>query len=309
MKVLSKISLCIILSLFFISTAGNIFGQITYPRGSQGQRISQKVGDAEIKIVYHRPNVKGRKIWGTKEEKALVPSGEVWRAGANENTTFEVTQNSTINGQKLPKGKYGFHVIPNADEWIIIFNKVNNAWGSFTYKKENDALRVTVKPQAGNHQESLIYTIENVTGNSADVVLAWEKIRVPFKVDIGDVSKRLLNSARTQKVSIPLRAANYVLSSKLTQNYAEAISWVDNLVGTSKEGQPGYAQIHFNRGFVKSRLLAAMGKRQEAIALAEKTIALGTDTNKKAKEAGESAPFGQRGIGFLANLVKGWKAE
>ena len=309
MKSASKITFCLILSLFFISTASNAFGQITYPRGSQGQNISQKIGDAEIKIVYHRPNVKGRKVWGSSTDKALVPYGKVWRAGANENTTFEVTQNSSINGQKLKKGKYGFHVIPNTGEWIIIFNKINNAWGSFSYKEENDALRVSVKPQAGNHQESLTYTIENVSGNSADVVLAWEKVRLPFKVDVGDVSKRLLNSARAQKASIPLRAANYVLSSKLTENYAEAISWVDDITASSKEGQSGYAQIHFNGGFVKARLLAAMGKKQEAAALAEKTIALANKTNKKATDAGKRKPFSSRGIGFLANLMKGWKAE
>ena len=309
MKILSKVSLFLFLSLVFISTVSNAFGQISYPRGSQGQTISQKLGDGMVEIVYHRPNVKGRKIWGTASEKALVPYEQVWRAGANENTTFEVTQNATINGQKLPKGKYGFHIIPNANEWILIFNKVNNAWGSFSYKQEDDALRVTVKPQASGMQESLMYSLENVTGNSLDVLLAWEKARVSFKVDIGDVGARILNAVRSQQVTTPLQAANFVLTSKRTSQYAEAMGWLDQLTASTKAGQPGYRRITYNAGFAKSRLLAEMGKKAEAIALAEKTLAFGKAENKKAKDAGKRPLFNPNGMNFLAGLVKNWKGE
>ena len=309
MKVLTKISLCFVLALFFVSGVNEVHGQINYPRGSQRQTITQKVGDAEIKLVYHRPNVKGRKIWGTAEERALVPFGKRWRTGANENTTIEITQDSTIKGQKLPKGKYSFHAIPNADEWVLIFNKINNVWGTVEPKPENDALRINVKPEAGRFQESLCYLIEDVTGNSANVVLAWGKLRVPFKVDLGDVNARLLNTFRSQSATAPLRAANHVLSNKLTSNYAEAISWVDNVKAAAKKDQPGYRRITYNAGFVKSRLLAAIGKNQEAVVLAEKTIAFGRAENKKATDAGQRARFNPRGIVFLENLMKSWQGD
>ncbi len=290
MKVLKKISMFFILALFSISAADIAFGQITYPRASQRQSIEQTVGDTEIKIVYHRPNIKDRQILGTKDEKALVPYGEVWRAGANENTTFEVTNDVTINGLQLPKGKYGFHIIPEKNEWTLIFNKVNDAWGSFSYKEANDALRVKVKPMTDNQsKESLAYVIEDVTDNSANVILAWDKLRVPFKIDVGDVSKRLLTEAQKQTVSTPLNAANYVFSTKQTDKYQEALGWVNGSLNTS--------ETYFGL-FLKSQLLGELGNTKEAITTAEKAIALGKKTN-----------VNPNSITFLENLLKGWKSE
>ena len=175
-----------IITLLF---ATNAFAQLTLPRASQTFDISQTVGDTEIAIVYNRPNVKNRTVWGE-----LVPYGEVWRTGANEATVFEVSNDVMINGQKLPKGKYSLHTIPNKDEWTIIFNKTWNQWGSFNYKAEEDALRVNVKPVAGEFKETMAIDVEDVTDTTADVVIAWEKVRVPFKLDVGDVSGRILKT-------------------------------------------------------------------------------------------------------------------
>ncbi len=290
MKELKKVSLFLIMALFCISTAESAFGQITYPRASQRQSIEQTVGDTEIKIVYHRPNVNDRQVFGTKDEKALVPYGEIWRAGANENTTFEVTNDVTINGQQLPKGKYGFHIIPEKNEWTLIFNKVNDAWGSFSYKEANDALRVKVKPlMDAASKESLEYRVEDVTNNSADVILAWDKMRIPFKVDVGEVGKRLLTEAQKQMVSTPLNAANYVFSTKQTDKYKEALGWVNNSLNSS--------ETYFGL-FLKSQLLGELGNTKEAIITAEKAIALGKKTN-----------VNPNSIAFLENLLKGWKSE
>jgi len=309
MKLLSKSTLILGLALFIVSTADHAIGQITFPRPSQKQSISQTVGDVEITIVYHRPNVKERKVWGTKEEKPIVTYGQIWRAGANENTTIEITKEVTVSGEKLPKGKYGFHVIPGEEEWILIFNKVNNVWGTVKPKEENDALRVSVKPETGAHQESLTYLFENVVGNSALIVLAWEKVRVPFSINVGDVNLRILNGVRRQKMRLPLNAANYVVFAKLSDQYAEALGWVNEVLATAEEGKPGFAQITYNGGFVKARLLAATGKTQEAIELGERTFAFGKDINEKAADAGKRVPFNPNGLNFLGQLVKGWKAE
>ena len=248
-----------IITLLF---ATNVFAQLTLPRSSTRSAISQTVGDTDISIVYNRPNVKGTNSLGLN----LVPMGEVWRTGANEATVFEVSNDVMINGQKLPKGKYSLHTIPNKDEWTIIFNKTWNQWGSFNYKTEDDALRVNVKPITGEFKETMAIDVENITDTTADVVIAWEKVRVPFKLDVGDFSGRILRNARQQMVRKPITAAGFVLDSKLTANYAEAIGWLDDSIAMSETHQAL---------FLKSRLLNEMGKKQEAITTAEKAVQVG----------------------------------
>ncbi|MFN5135626.1 MAG: DUF2911 domain-containing protein [Chitinophagaceae bacterium] len=133
-----------------------------------------KVGTAAIKINYSAPSVKGREIWDK-----LVKYGELWRTGANEATTFETSADVKIEGQTLPKGKYGLFTIPGKDEWVIIFNKKPEQWGSYNYKKDDDVLRVTVRPgMASTFQEQL--KIEGKVDGS--VSISWEKIEVIFSV-------------------------------------------------------------------------------------------------------------------------------
>lgn len=158
----------------------NSIAQDKEVRASLMASVMQRLGvDTDITIVYSRPGVKGRKIWG-----GLVPYNEVWRAGANENTTIEVSKDVLINGQKLPAGKYGLHMIPGEKEWTVIFNKDNSAWGSFSYDQAKDALRITVIPKETPHQEWLMYGFENLAGTSATAYLWWEKLKVPFEIKV-----------------------------------------------------------------------------------------------------------------------------
>ncbi len=249
----------------FVLTA-NVFAQLTLPRASQRSAVSQTIGDTEVAIIYNRPNIKDRKVWGNKSEEPIVPFGEVWRTGANEATVFEVSKDVMINGQKLPKGKYSLHTIPNKDEWTIIFNKTWNQWGSFNYKPEEDALRVNVKPVSGEFKETMAIDVDNVTDTTADVVIAWEKVRVPFKLDVGDLNTRFLNTARRMMVVNSIDAARFVLDSKLTANYAEAVGWLE----TSSKISEQYPAL-----FLKARLLNEMGKKQDAIVAAEKAVQVG----------------------------------
>lgn len=132
-----------------------------------------KINGATISINYSSPSVKGRKIWGE-----LVPFNKVWRAGANEATTFETDKELTIEGKKLPAGKYSFFVIPNEKECVIIFNKEAKQWGAYKYKEAEDQLRVTVKQKiADSNTESLVYNI-----NKNSIVLSWEKWNIPISV-------------------------------------------------------------------------------------------------------------------------------
>jgi hypothetical protein len=279
----SKVYLFIVLIFVGFSS---VFAQTNLPRASQRQSVSQTVGDTTVSIVYHRPNAKARTVWGD-----LVPYGEVWRTGANENTTFEISSDVKINGQVLPKGKYGLHTIPNKDEWTIIFNKVNNEWGSFKYDVKEDALRVMVKPIAGEFKETMTIDFDNVADNTAQIVIAWDKLRVPFTLDVGDVKMRVLTDFRRQIVGDPIQAANFVLNSKLTANYEEALGWLN----TSIKMNENYANLN-----TKARLLAEMGRKDEAITTAEKAIQVG-------KAA--TPPVNPANIANLENLVKEWKTK
>ena len=140
--------------------------------------VTQKVGNTEVMIKYAQPSVKGRLVFGTKEAKALVPYGEVWRTGANEATTFEISNDITVQGKTLAKGVYSLLSIPGETEWTIIFNKEAKMWGAYTYKAEKDVLRVMAKPS--EHKMTERFTIGvSATGQ---VTLDWDKSSVSFYV-------------------------------------------------------------------------------------------------------------------------------
>lgn len=155
--------------------------------------VSQSIGtDGMITIAYSRPSVKGREVYGKIVPYGMEKGNQYsnnkdfpWRAGANENTTFEVNQNVKINGKPLPAGKYSIHMIPaqNSD-WTLIFNKVSNEWGSYKYDQGQDALRVTTKPIAAPMTEMLSYGFDEYKGNATTAYLQWEKLRVPFTVEL-----------------------------------------------------------------------------------------------------------------------------
>ncbi len=159
--------------LIFLTTAG--FAQEDKSkRPSPPAKTTGKVGATTITIDYSQPSVKGRKIFGE-----LEPYGTVWRAGANEATTFEVSKDVKIEGQALPAGKYAFFAIPGEDEWTLIFNKEPKQWGVYKYEESKDALRVKVKPKkTPSLTEKLTYTIDK----KGKVALLWENTEVDFTV-------------------------------------------------------------------------------------------------------------------------------
>lgn len=295
-----------VVSLFFVT---NIFGQLTFPRASNRQEIIQTVGDSKISIVYHRPNVKDRagKIYGCATDKViqvgnntgacLVPNGQVWRAGANENTIIEFSTDVSINGQPLPAGKYSFFAIPENNEWTLIFNKVTAEWGAFTYKADQDALRVKAVPvKLTTPRETFGFDFENVVGNSTQVVLGWESLAVPFTVNVGDINARIVNKIREAvknrkpEDAGPLnQGAGFVLNNKLTTNYDEAIGWLDESIKVKET---------FGNLNAKARLLAEAGKKAEAISTAEKAIQVGKAS---------TPPANPNAITALEGEVKKWK--
>jgi Protein of unknown function (DUF2911) len=219
------------LCLLTVFLAGESHAQslvLDLPFPSQRAQNSQRVGITDITISYHRPLVKGPKIWD-----GLVPYGKVWRAGANENTTITFSDPVLIEGKPLDKGTYGLHMIPNAGEWTIMFSKNSPSWGSFTYDQAVDALRVAVKPMAAEMHNALTYEFDGLQPDSTLAELAWEKIAVQFKV-AGDVhavvqaslKKQLRNLSQTTWMSWN-DAANYLLAERL--DLAAALRYADSI--------------------------------------------------------------------------------
>lgn len=237
---------------------------LNLPMPSQHAVVTQRIGITDITIVYHRPLVDGRKIWG-----GLVPYGEVWRAGANENTTITFPNDVTIEGKSLPAGTYGLHMIPGENEWTIIFSNMHTAWGSFSYKQSEDALRVTVKPQTADMHNALTYDFDQLKPDSAVVVMSWDKVAVPFTVAV-NVPKVVDASLNNQMRGLPQYtwdgwddAATYLVDNKTDLD--EALKWENNSIQN---------EDRYENEMTKSRILAALGKNTEAQQAKDKALSL-----------------------------------
>lgn len=165
-----------------LTLMGVMMTMMTWAQGDKANRPSPpatatgKIKGATITINYSSPSVKGRKVWDPSG--TLAPYGKVWRAGANEATTFETDKDIKVEGKELPAGKYGFFAIPGESEWTIIFNKVPNQWGAFKYDQAQDQLRVTTKPKkSAQMNERLVYDVTN-----KGIVLKWENVEVPVAI-------------------------------------------------------------------------------------------------------------------------------
>lgn len=292
---------------FLLITVDGVSAQLRLPRPSQKASVMQTLGVTDITVVYSRPGVKGRKIWGdwpadakapagegtldnqnTRPANApIVPYGHVWRAGANEATQFTVTDDVLVNGQPLAAGSYSLHTVPGKDEWTIVFNGTANQWGSFSYDPAKDLLRVKAKPQVvAENQEWLVYQIEPTADNAARVNIRWEKLSVPFTVEVKDVAATTLARARAAVTAAkaddwatPFQAAGYAKANKAPDDAAkwfdQALKAIDEQIKTKPNFQ--------NYGRRATTLFQA-GKTQEALVAAEKAVEVG-----KAEKADTSA--------------------
>ena len=256
----------LIASLAQAQTATNETLMLNLPRQSQHALVTQRIGITDITINYHRPLANGRQIWGK-----LVPYGQVWRAGANENTTITFSDPVTIEGQPLDKGTYGLHMIPGESQWTVIFSKDSNAWGSFSYKQDQDALRVAVKPQPSGLYDALAYDFDDVKPDSTVVTMRWEKIAVPFKVHV-DVNDIVTASIHRQLYGLNQYywegwddAAGYFLANKM--NLDEALKYEELSI---------QAEERYDNLMNKSKILDAMGRTQDAEALRSKALDKGS---------------------------------
>jgi len=254
-------------ALALVATEATAQRLIDTPWVSPSATARQTIGLTDVTVEYHRPAVKERTIWG-----GLVPYDQVWRAGANDNTTIELEHDVMIEGKLLAAGTYGLHMMPSAADWIVIFSKNSTSWGSFTYDEAEDALRVTVKPRSAAFQERLSYRFDDLENESATLVLHWEKLEVPVAIGV-DTKQLTLASIRKELRHLPRfswqawqQAANYCLLNDV--NLDEAMTWIDESIRRSETAQ------NLN---TKAGLLRKTGKDEEAFEMVTKALAIGTE--------------------------------
>lgn len=227
-----KRSPILVFAAFVLATASAIAQSppLALPEASPAGSVSQTVGLTDITISYHRPAVNKRKIWGE-----LVPYGDVWRAGANMNTTITFSSDVTVGGKTLSAGTYGLHMIPTEKDWTIIFSNMSSAWGSFSYDQKEDAVRFTVTPKTADFEERLEYRIEDPTDASATVVLQWDKLAVSFPVSV-DTKAVVFASIQAQMRGLPRfswQGWNQAAGWCMRNDYelAQGLEWADRSIG------------------------------------------------------------------------------
>jgi hypothetical protein len=251
--------------------------------GNKKASVSERIGLTDVTIRYDRPGVKGRegKVWGQ-----LVPVGftdpgfgssksSPWRAGSNENTTFEFSTDVKIEGQSLPAGKYGFFIAYDPEECTLIFSKNSTSWGHYYYDQKEDALRVKVKPVILNNSvEWLKYEFMNETENSATIALQWERLSIPFKIEVDYIKEQIASfrrELRTEKGFIWQswnQAAQWCVQHNA--NLEEALLWSDSATGTSFGGDR-----NFQTWSTKAQILDKLGRSNEAAEVMKKALPYG----------------------------------
>jgi len=245
---------------------------LTAPDASPAASASQVVGLTEMNVTYHRPAINGRKVWG-----ALVPYDQVWRAGANQNTTVSFSTLVTVNGTKLAAGTYGLHMIPTATDWTVIFSKQAAAWGSFSYDQKEDAARVTATPEPAPPQERLGYTFDEPTRDAVVLALRWEKLRVPLHIQI-DLAQTVLDAYQAQLRGLPRfgwqgwnQVANWAAQNGIALD--EALAWADRSIGMTRN----YTNLQ-----TKALVLSKKGDSAAADALTKEALLIATENEMNA---------------------------
>ena len=274
-----------------VAAASSLAAQsITLPPNGDNQRseLVQQIGIVRIGIEYsspdvHAPNGDDRrgKIWGT-----LVPWGihdlgwagrkGPWRAGANENTVFTVSNPVKIQGQRLAAGRYGLHMLAGEREWTIIFSKNSTSWGSFSYDASEDALRVTTTPEKAPYREWLAYDFIDRRPDRATVALEWEELRIPFTISVDDMPTLYIENIRKELRNMSgfrwqdwQAAAQYCVQT--SRNLNEALTWAENAIAL-----PGVGVANFSTYSTKALVLEKLTRNAEAASVMKTAVDLPT---------------------------------
>ncbi|GAB4043990.1 DUF2911 domain-containing protein [Spirosoma jeollabukense] len=246
--------------------------QIKLPSPSPGASVMQTVGTTDLTVTYSRPSLKGRQPFTDN----FIPLGKVWRTGANAATLFTTTTDLMVNGKTLPAGSYAIMSIPEEASYTLIFNK-NKSVTEQTYKQEEDALRVQLTP-AENSEKIETFTIgfSDVTDSTAKMNFMWAnaKAAADLKVDVNANAAANVDKAVAEKpddAAVLQAAASYNLSKG--RNLDQSLTWIDKSIAK----QETYRNL-----FVKSQILAKMGKYADALPIAQKALTMGQSSNDAA---------------------------
>jgi tetratricopeptide (TPR) repeat protein len=262
---------------------------LPYSGNNQKATVVQYIGPVRVSIDYSSPAVHGTngqdrrgQIWGKLVPYGLTDLGfgnrkpGPWRAGANENTVFAVSHPVTIEGQSLPAGRYGLHMIVNPEEWTIIFSKNSTAWGSFWYEDSEDALRVNVKPKKHDYREYLTYEFLDRKPASATAEMQWEDMSVAWNIKVPDENKIYITQLKKELQSVPgFTFQGYVSAAQFcVQNNTDleqGLKWADTAIQTI--GTPTMVTLS-----VKAQILSKLGRGDEAKTLMQTAMKLPTTT-------------------------------
>lgn len=247
-----------------------IEAQVKTPQPSPKATLEQVVGLTTVNLEYSRPSTKGRTVFGD-----LVPFGKVWRTGANANTLISFSDDITIDGKSLPKGKYSLFTLPKADNWEIIFYKTTDNWGNPEEWKETDvALRANAKPILTDRKvETFTIGINNVSNDSGDLEISWEKTLVALKFEvptqktaIASITKALAGPTAGDYFS----SAQYFYQSNGDMN--KALEYVNKAISLAKVGE----DVPFWHLRQKSLIQAKLNDKKGAIETAKLSLANAT---------------------------------
>lgn len=242
------------------------FHTMKIPEVSNHVSETQTLGVTDITIDYHSPSVRSRDVWNNPN---IIPQNGnpiAWRAGANMNTTISFTTDVMIEGQKLSKGTYGFHVIPKDEKYELIFAHNSNQWGSYYLDLANDvSLVVSVKAEECPSSEKLDFEFLNWSENEVTIGLEWENIRLPFKVSV-DINETVISSFRSELRGINTYhwqawndAALWCLNHDT--NLEEALEWANRSINGGFNGFA--ADKNVTNLTTKARLLARLDRGTE----------------------------------------------
>ena len=224
-------------TLLAVLFAGFAFGQIQFPQVSSQAEIEQKIGFTEVEVKYYRPNLNNRTAFG-----GIVPYGQVWRTGANNNTVIEFDTDVLVEGKALVKGKYSLYSVPNPKSWDVIFYKSTENWGNPEKWDESQiALKVSVPSYTlADKVESFTIGFEDVTVHNAKLALSWENTKVNVKLDVPTHQKVLQNIQTQLNANSSARdyygAANYYFNNKVDLKKAQ--EWIN--IAVSKDPNSKY---------------------------------------------------------------------
>lgn len=266
MKSIFKSSISIICLLLIFNTSN---GQALMPQVSSSQTVIQDFGLGKVTLNYSRPSMNNRKIFGT-----LEPYGAVWRTGANGATTLTFTDEISINGNKVPAGKYALFTIPNKDNWTIILNKNTELWGAYEYKKEDDLLRIDVKPSKLNNPiETFSIVFSDVKPGKMNLDLMWENTLVSIPMEVDFDAKVMDNIAKAMQGDKKpyFAAAQYYYNNN--KDIEQALKWVIEAEKADMKA-PWYK-------YWKAKILLKKGDKAGAIETAKQGVELAKAVNNQ----------------------------